>query len=154
MLQSVAVCCSVLQCVAVCCSVLQWRNYAAPKSGVSFVTVPVFQCAVVCYSVLQSVAVCCSVLKYAAVCYNVLQSVRVCSSKVVCCSVLQYAAVCCSVMQCVQWFTNAAPKSGVSFVTVHRLLVREVRAVVLTSAHLCVLQRVAVCCSVLQRVAA
>ena len=43
-LQSVAVCCSVVQCVAVC----------------------VLQCAE-CYSVLQSAAVCCSVLQYVAV---------------------------------------------------------------------------------------
>ena len=45
MLQSVAVCCSVLQCVVVCCCVL---------------LCVVLQCVAVCCSVLQCVAVCCS----------------------------------------------------------------------------------------------
>ena len=47
MLQSVAVCCSVVQCVAECCSML------------------------------QCVAVCCSVLQCASVCFNVLHCVAV-----------------------------------------------------------------------------
>jgi len=74
MLQSVAVCCSVLQCVAVCCSVLQ--------------------CVAVCCSVLQCVAVWPSVaIRY--VCER--HTAFVCVS--VCCSVLQCTAVSCSVLQ-------------------------------------------------------
>ena len=60
MLQSVAVCGSVLQCVAVCCSVLP--------------------CVAVCCSVLQCVAVYCSVLQCVAVCCHPdYTTLRVCN---------------------------------------------------------------------------
>jgi len=58
-LQTVAVCCSVLQCVAL------EETFAM---GHAYVTG-------VCCNVLQSVAVCCSVLQCVAVCCSVLQSV-------------------------------------------------------------------------------
>ena len=76
MLQSVAVCCSVLQCAGLNTQDddLQLRlSHGA-----------------VC--VLQRFAVCCSVLHYAAVCCSVLQHVAAC------CSVLQCAALCCSAL--------------------------------------------------------
>ena len=57
MLQSVAVCRSVLQCIAVCCSMLQ--------------------CVAVYCSSLQYVAMCCSVLQNVAVWLQLLFDVRV-----------------------------------------------------------------------------
>ena len=103
MLQSVAVCCSVLQSVAVCCSALQCVAYEAQHFTNSDAT------AETCCndqraggSVLQSVAVCCSVLQCVAVCCSVLQRTAVCCSVLQCvavrCSVLQCVAVCCSVL--------------------------------------------------------
>ena len=74
MLQSIAVCCSVLMCVDVCCTlfaVMALRKSvkltnAEPRGRNS-------QC-----SVLQCVAVCCYVLQCVAVCCGVLQCVDVC----------------------------------------------------------------------------
>ena len=65
MLQSDAVCCSVLQCVAVCCSVLQCGvEKITPEGGVECnPSVAVAQC-------VAYVAVCCSVLQCVAVCNN------------------------------------------------------------------------------------
>jgi len=84
-LQSDAVCCSVLQCVAVCCSVLH--------------------CVAVCCSVLQCITLCCSVLQCVAACCSVLQRVAVC------CRVLHCAAACCSVLMIssVLILTDASP---------------------------------------------
>jgi len=65
-LQSVAVCCSLLQCVAECFSVLQ---------SVS-VCCRVFQCVAECFSVLQSVSVCCRAFQCVAECFSVLQCGR------------------------------------------------------------------------------
>jgi len=75
-LQSVAVCCSVLQCVG-----LNTRDDDLQLR---------LSHDAVC--VLLLVAVCCSVLQYAAVCCRVLQHVAAC------CSVLQCAALCCSAL--------------------------------------------------------
>ena len=102
LLQSVAVCCSLL---AVCCSVL--RVVIPPICEISLIYmckvdqpnallsgVYVAVCFVVCCSVFQRVAVCCSLLQSVAVCCSLLQSVAVC------CSALQSVAVCCSLLQC------------------------------------------------------
>ena len=77
-LQSVAVCSSVLQCVQCVADV---HTHSA-------------SCVAVCCSVLQCVAVCCSVLHCVADIHT--HSV---SCVAVCCSVLQCVAVCCSVLQ-------------------------------------------------------
>ena len=53
-LQSVAVCCSLLWCVAVCCSVLQDLMPHVRRASA--------RCVALCYRVLQCVIVCCSVL--------------------------------------------------------------------------------------------
>jgi len=66
-LQSVAVCCSVLPCVAVCCSVS--RSHDRRRQRVSQ-----------CCSMLQRVAACCSVLQCVEICCSVLQCVAVCCS--------------------------------------------------------------------------
>jgi len=79
LLQSVAVCCSVLQRVVSASSI----GYSLSASDVILFSC-VLQCAQVCRSVMQCAAVCCSVLQCAAVC----------------CSVLQCAAVWCSVLRC------------------------------------------------------
>ena len=109
--QSVAVCCSLLWCVAVCCNV-------AVAAVDPVIRETLVSCVALCRSVLQCVAVCCSVLQCVPVCCSVLQCV------VVCCRVLlmwllrllqplspsfvrpwfhvlQCVAVCCTVLQCV-----------------------------------------------------
>jgi len=85
-LQSVAVCCSLLQCVAECFSVLQ---------SVS-VCCRVFQCVAECFSVLQSVSVCCSVGVWDT--RRSHTPYHMCCDYM-CCSVLQHVAVCCSMLQ-------------------------------------------------------
>ena len=108
MLKCVAECCVVLQSVAVCGSVL--------------LCVIILQSVAECGKVVQSIAECCKVLQSVAVCCSVLLCVimvqcvavpyipciscmlLVCCSVAmvaVCCSVLQCVAVCCSVLQCV-----------------------------------------------------
>jgi len=72
-LQSIAVCCSVLHCLAMSCRACRLLRIS---------TLP---------SVVQSIAVCCSILQCVAVCCSILQCVAVC------CSILQCVAVCCSV---------------------------------------------------------
>ena len=57
MLQSVAVCCSVLQCVADMRTLIQIQLTVGFEGG---------KCIAVCCSVLQCVAVCCSVLQCVA----------------------------------------------------------------------------------------
>jgi len=94
-LQCVAVCCSVLQFVAVCCSVLQCVAVCCSVSQCVAVWCSVLQCVAVYRSASQCAAVCCSVLQCVAVCCSVLQCVAMC------CNVLQCVAVCCSVLQCV-----------------------------------------------------
>jgi len=72
------VCCSVLQSVAVCCSVLQdiTETLRAIKTAQQ-----------VCCSVLQSVAVCCSVLQ------DITETLRaIKTAQQVCCNVLQCVA--------------------------------------------------------------
>ena len=76
MLQSAALCESVLQC-----AVLRLKEMMK------------LQC--VACSVLQSVAACCSKLQYVAASCSVLQRVAAC------CSVLQCVVVCCGV--CASW---------------------------------------------------
>jgi len=101
LLQSVAVCCSVLQCVAVttvrCCRAMQcvavFCSVLQLPQCVVAERCSVLQCFAVCCSyhsaLLQSVAVCCSVLQCFAV------------TTVRCCRALQCVAVFCSVLQCV-----------------------------------------------------
>jgi len=140
-------------CVEACCSVLHvathiWVTKHIRTSwslrtdfswaSASFIRALSLLCVAVCCSVLQCVAVCCSVLQCVAVC---LQWVAVC------CSVL---AVRCSALQCV------AVHCGVSasFIGALSLLRGAVRYSVLQYNSVCcccsLLQRVAVCCSVLQ----
>jgi hypothetical protein len=70
MVQSGAVCCSVLQCAAeclTCCDVdIELRAIAGFH---------VLQCAATWCNVLQCVAICCSALQCIVVCYSVLQCV-------------------------------------------------------------------------------
>ena len=85
MLQSVAVCCSVLQCVAVCCSHV-WH------AGQYHLCCSVLQCVALCCSVLQCVAVCCSVLQCVAVMYN-----------------MQVTTICVFVSLCLRVFASLCP---------------------------------------------
>ena len=67
-----------LQSVAVCCSVLQRRHAGDSKlarMAIYKVCCSVLQYVAVCYSVLQCVAVCCSVLQCVAVCCSVMECV-------------------------------------------------------------------------------
>ena len=106
-LQSVAVCCSVLQgdaslscsaCTRACQFIRMMLDHTCSKRGV--------WCVAVCCILLQYVAHACQFirlslentcskqgLRCAAVCHGVLQCFAVC------CSVLQCVAVCCSVLQ-------------------------------------------------------
>jgi len=137
-LQCVAVCCSVLRCVAVCCSVL--LRVAVCCSVLQRVAVycSVEQCGAVCCGMLWCVAAYCSVLQRVASWCSMLQraadnlvhirsvcvAVR-CSVLQRVCSLLQCVASCCSMLQTINWYTSIS----------------------------CVLQCLAVCCSVLQCVA-
>jgi len=125
-LQCVAVCCSVLQCVAVCCSVLQCTCSRREVCGVQ-----------VCSPENDRFSLQCSVLQCGAVCCSVLQCVAVC------CSVLQCVAVCCSVLQCT---CSRREACGVQVCSPEndRLVYSLERMVV---------QRVAACCRMLERVA-
>jgi len=156
MLQCVAVCCNVLQCVAVCCSVL--AHLQSPTClGLWYVAV--------CCSVMQCVAVCCSVLQCIAVTCSVMQCATVC------CSVLQYGAVRCSVLQCValcrhicvlqcgakfdlQWILKLKFVGLFCLVSVKRDVRTWAYPQSSPSVSCSVVQRVAVCYSVLQCVTA
>ena len=157
------VCCSVLQCVAVCMhtcmhlvytykyifvSTMPQKANAIPHSNTHethvfrAVCCSVSQCVAVCCSVLRCVVVCCSVLQCVAVCCSVLQRVAVsCSVLNVC---MQCVAVCCSVLQ-------RAPSS--LFPQNASALPNPILTKQRVAACCSVLQRVAVCCSVLQCVA-
>ena len=97
-----------------------------------------------CYtSVLQCVVVCCSVLQCVAVCCKVLQSVAVC------CSVLQRFAACCSALQ----RRSTTQDHGDEQDQCCNVLQRVAVSLPHKTTHMCKIS-VAVCCSVLQRVAA
>jgi len=101
---------------------------------------------------MQCVAVCCSVLQCVAVCCTILQCVAVC------CSVLHNIAVCCSVLQCVAVCDKRQNSSYPSHADKHALshVVYGSEVLLVFNVESCsssVLQRVAVCCSVLQCVA-
>jgi len=95
----------------------------------------------VCCSVLQCVAVCCSMLQCVAVCCRVFH-------------VLHCVAVCCCVSQCVAvWVVSFLSQCGTT------LYVSDIQLCIsidlYRTAMVCVvLQRAAVCCSVLRCVAA
>jgi len=131
----------VLQCGAVWCSVVQ--------------------CGAVWCSVVQCGAAWCSVVQCGAVWCSVLQ----CGA--VCCSVLQCVAVCCSVVQCVAVWDTA--NSGAILIKVWRSLLGSLifighfpqkwpifsgsfveNDLHLTGSYESVVQKGAVCCSVLQ----
>jgi len=143
-LQCVAVCCRVVQCVAVCCSVLQ--------SGA--VCCRVVQCVAVRCSVVQCGAVWCSVVQCDAVWCSVLQ----CGA--VWCSVVQCDAVWCSVLQCVAVCCSRARSiripCALRYVAVccSELVAHFIISCALQFDAVCrkLFQRVAVCCSLLQRV--
>ena len=89
--------CSVLQSVAMCCSVLQCVAVWTCIRGTQYLS-----CVAVCCSVLQCVAACCNVLQCVAVYRSVSQCVDMYLGdpvSFVCCSVSQCVAVCCSVLQ-------------------------------------------------------
>ena len=157
LLQFVAVCCSVLQCVAVCCSVLQCIAVCCS------VLQCVLQCVAVCCSVLQRVAVCCSVLQRVVACCSVSQRVAVCCKPrhantlgnfayflytigqesdrfsmcvAACCSGSQRVAACCVAINATPSLLEIPPISGT-------LLCKTM------TRSTCVLQRVAVCFSML-----
>ena len=78
----------------------------------------------------------------------------------VCCSVLQCAAVCCSVLQCAAVYCGVLQRNAVLQCVwckfdLHGLALSHacVIASISSLSASCVLQRVAACCSVLQRVA-
>jgi len=146
-MQCVAVCCSELQCDAASCSVLQR--------------------VAVCCSVMQCVAVCCSMLRskgidiwkwcnldtpilFGVVTTHMLHRVAGCSS------VLQCRAVCCSALQCA-----ADQRALICEYNLFRMQdfywewwapigYRVLQSSAYVAMHCSVLQRVAVCCSVLQ----
>jgi len=137
-LQYVVVCCSVLQCVAVCCSVHTMQRTVFPTFRK--------RCVALCCGVLQCAAVCCSVLE--VWCSGVLSCVLVyamyilssagyCQHSGSC--VLQSVAVCCSVLRCAT--------------AVCCRLLQKVAVYILRSAGYCQYSS-ALCCNVLQRVAA
>ena len=139
----VAVCCSVLQCVAVCYSVLQcvvMRCDVSFSHPAAFCVCRTSSLTVVRLCVLQ----CCSVLQCVAVCCRVLQCVAECCSIVVCCSVLRCVAVCHSV---IPW--------PFAFIEHFHSQWRDFASCLLQCVAVCcsMLQYVAVCCSVLQCVA-
>ena len=136
--QYVAVCCSVVQCVAVCCSVL-----------------------VVFCSVLKCVA-CVYINTHRSLIWSGQMGTVHVDRAAVCCSVLQCVAVWCSMLQCVKVYrmciykhtqiTHLERPDGYS--SCH-----DDRCVLITNippfdppteVKGCVLQCVAVCCSVLQ----
>ena len=126
-LQCVAVCCSVLQCVAVCCSVSQYFEVCCSllqtaSSSCVLMALLIRENEVYC-SMLQCVAMC------TAVCCSVLQCITMYGSE------LQYDVVWCSVLQCVA--------DGIKYARLEGSLDHKKRSV---------LQGVAGCCSVLQRV--
>ena len=145
--------------IAVCCRNLQrveTHLTSSPASQCVTVCCSVSQCVAVRWGVLQCVTVCCSISQYVAACCSVLQCVAVCC---MCCSVLQYVpvlrcvAVCCSVFQCVVVYCSVLQCVVVSCFVL--------QCVAMCSSELRrtwprhswpVLQRVAVCCSVLQYV--
>jgi len=108
----------------------------------------VSQCVAVCCSVLQCLAVCCSVLQCVAACCSVLHCVALCrnvlQSPVVSYNVLQCVAVYCSLLQRVMTHRDMTQS------THQRCSVPEVSASHLTNI---LVERVALCCSVLQCVA-
>jgi len=159
-----------LQRVAVRCSVLQCVTYIA-HTDIKRVIADARKLACI---MLQ---VCCSILQCVAVCYCVLQCVAAC------CSMLQCVAVCCSVLQCVTYIAHTdikrvsgdARKSQLLNVPVnegHVTLFEAQRLPVCCSvlqyirilsssheqslplAYMYTHLRVAVCCTVSQRVAA
>jgi len=138
-LQCVAVCCScsVLRYVVVCCSVLrQQLTELSQKARVSLACVAVsLACVAVCCSILQSAVVCCSVLQYVAVCCSVLQSV------VACCSAVHPAST--KARESIHVRGTLCEREGVLQSKLHcecnELLCVAVR---------CIVQCVAVCCSV------
>ena len=126
-LQCRAVRCGVLRCVAACCSVLQCVAMCHSRLCPFLAGPDHFFC------VLQCVAVCCSVLQCVSHGFaHVLQNL-------ICFFVLQCVAVyfvCCSVLQCVAVRHNML------------LCVAVMPHTLSTCALYCVLQRVAVWCSV------
>jgi len=84
----------VLQSVAVCCSLIEIDRLSDTESS------HVLQCVAVCCSVLHCVAVRCRVLQCVAVLLK--SNVSLIGSHHMCCSVLQRVAVCC-VLQCVAY---------------------------------------------------
>jgi len=120
-LQCVAVCCIVLQCRVVWCIVLQC---AAVHSTHSHVQVRSTKRQILAFghgSVLQSAAVCCCVLRCVAGCSRVWQCVAVSRSVLWCITRVYTLQICSTARQIVCQF------------------------------GLCVLQCVAMCCSVLQQ---
>ena len=135
MLQCFKVCCNMLQCGAICCNVLQ--------------------CVQVCCRVLQSVAVECRWRVKKAFCsytHTVWRVAECCREMQMACQegllhIHAYCMACCRVLQCVC--------SALQCVAVRCSLLSDNDNVECDPRHClqCVLQCVAVCCSVLQCVA-
>jgi len=100
-----SVCCSMLQSVAVCCSVLRFFGLKVARLE-HFASC--CACVATCCRVSQCVAARCSVLLESCSSCPFFITLCVCSSALLCavdgCRVLQCAAVCCSVLQCVAVF--------------------------------------------------
>jgi len=128
------VCCSALCCVK--------KDICHPIFTYQFVVV----CETVCCSVLRCVALC------QPRCLSSHVDLSVCCG--VFCSVLQYVAVCCSALQCaLQRVAVRCMVSTQMFVTPCRLISVWQYVAVCFAVCCSVLQHVAACCSVLQCVA-
>jgi len=178
--QCIAMCCSVLQCVAVRCRALQC--VAVRCSALHFVAMCCSgfisedcEHVAVCRSVSQCVAVCCSVLQVVALCGGVEQRIhfkaRACVAArcgvacvAVCCSgrfptecrasAVRRVFFCCSVLQCsVVWCSVAGCGSVWQCVAVANYLRSVEKCCSSYSSWSSVLQCVAACRSVSQRVA-
>ena len=138
-LQRVAVCCSVLQYLVVCCSVIIYQILQHTD---------LWKCVASCCSMLQRVAVCCSVLQRVDI-----SNLAAHQLLGMCCSLLQYVAACYSVLQRIAVCCCVLQYVYISNLAAHRLLgmcTCLCNQVPFDFRAACVLQCVAVCCSVLQ----
>ena len=116
----------------------------------------------VCCSVLQCIAVCCSVLQCVAglvrlLCFHMLSHVAYMRQSSVCYIVLQCVAVCCGMFQydaVLCWACQTAEVSHAESCDIYETVVHVLQCVLQCVAVRCsVLQSAAGCCSILQYIA-